>query len=264
MVELAKQAGAVIKDQFSSSGFTGRLKPDASIVTEADLASDTFISHQIQRNFPESLVLSEELHPDFTEDKKGNASTMWIIDPLDGTTNFSLGIPIWGVSIVRVEDGWPTETVHYFPIIQELYYATKGGGAWLNDQPIKVEDGLGTSTFFSCCSRTHQIYQVNLPYKTRVMGSASYSFCNVARGAALIGFEATPKIWDIAGAWLLVSEAGGIIETFDFSQPFPIQPGTNYRSHNFPTLATANERLMKKARRQIIAMHNGKIALSNL
>jgi myo-inositol-1(or 4)-monophosphatase len=92
---------------------------------------------------------------------------------------------------------------------------------------------------------------VDLRYKTRILGSASYTWCAVARGAAIIGFEATPKIWDIAAGWLLVSEAQGVIETFDASQPFPLIPGFDYRAQDFPTLAAATPELAKKAREQI-------------
>jgi len=84
------------------------------------------------------------------------------------------------------------------------------------------------------------------------MGSAGYSMCAVAKGIAIVAFEATPKIWDIAAGWLLVSEAGGVIETLDFSHPFPIQPGFDYSRKNYPTLAAADRKVLERARAQIL------------
>lgn len=251
-IQLARQAGNLLEEYFSSKSLSTRLKADDSVVTNADLASDHWISQQINQQFPGNLILSEELQPDYTADDPNNRATVWVIDPLDGTTNFSLGLPIWGVSIAHIVNGWPQETVQFFPMTNELYYAKSGVGAWFNDSPIHVDQSNQTSTFFSCCSRTYQRYRVSIPYKTRIMGSAAYSFCCVGRGAAIIGFEAAPKVWDIAGAWLLIQEAGGVIETLDGSLPFPLQSTTDYRNQHFPTLAAANPRLLNSARQKIL------------
>jgi myo-inositol-1(or 4)-monophosphatase len=251
-IQLARQAGNILEEYFSSKGLSTRLKSDDSVVTNADLASDQWISQQIIQHFPGNLILSEELQPDYLTNDPHNLATVWVIDPLDGTTNFSLGLPIWGVCITRMIEGWPQETVQFFPKTGELYVAQKGEGAWLNDSPIHVDQSNRTSTFFSCCSRTYQRYQVSIPYKTRIMGSAAYSFCTVARGAAIIGFEATPKIWDMAGAWLLIQEAGGVIETLDGSLPFPLRPDKDYRNQQFPTLAAANSKLLMNAHQKIL------------
>jgi myo-inositol-1(or 4)-monophosphatase len=251
-VQLARQAGDILEEYFSSRSLSTRLKSDDSVVTDADLASDHWITRQITTQFPGNLILSEELQPDYLVNDPNNLAAVWVIDPLDGTTNFSLGLPIWGVCITRVVEGWPQETVQFFPRTNELYSAKSGEGAWLNDSPIHVDQSNQTSTFFSCCSRTYQRYQISIPYKTRIMGSAAYSFCCVARGAAIIGFEAAPKIWDIAGAWLLIQEAGGVIETLDGSLPFPLQSAVDYRNQNFPTLAAPNPRLLKNSYQKIL------------
>ena len=107
--------------------------------------------------------------------------------------------------------------MQYFPLLNELYTAQRGQGAWLNGNPIHTRppDPDQPYGFFACCSRTHRRYQISIPYKPRILGSAAYSFCMLARGAALIGMEVSPKIWDIAGAWLLVQEAGGCIEPLE-------------------------------------------------
>jgi len=75
--------------------------------------------------------------------------------------------------------------------------------------------------------------------------------CALARGAAILGFESTPKIWDIAGGWLVVQESGGAIETLDGSEPFPIVAGQDYGEYDYPTLIAATVQLAEKARSQI-------------
>ena len=105
--------------------------------------------------------------------------------------------------------------------------------------------------FFSCCSRTHRYYDVRVRYKARILGSAAYNLCTVARGVAVMGFEAPPKIWDIAGGWLVVSEAGGVVETLDGSRPFPLSSAEDYSQRKFPTLAAATQRLASLGREQI-------------
>ena len=95
---------------------------------------------------------------------------------------------------------------------------------------------------------------MDVPYKMRIFGSAAYSFCSLVKGAAIVSFEATPKIWDIAGSWLVVQEAGGYIGVIQRSEPFPIQAGIEYASFNFPTLAAVNSDLWAKTKGQIIPL----------
>lgn len=267
-VDLARHTGLVLLDHFQKAGLKTSLKADHSIVTEADLAADGLIARAIHSEFPGDLILSEELQPTFIDHPSTASSVaaagrlspagslaqpIWIIDPLDGTTNFSLGLPFWGISIARVVDGEVDLGVIYFPKLDELYTASRGEGASLNDRPIhtQVPDPGQPTTFFTCCSRTYRRYQIDIPYKARILGSASYSFCSVARGVAAVAFEATPKIWDLAAVWLLVQEAGGTIETFDHSSLFPILPGVEYARRSFPTLAAASAGLAARSRQQI-------------
>ncbi len=249
-VQIARQAGALLLRHYNRSGTRARLKADRSVVTEADLAADRLISAAIQEKYPGEAILSEELHPALSGEA---GEVVWVIDPLDGTTNFSLGLPIWGVSIARLVGGQPESGVLYFPLLDELYTAKRNLGADFNGEPLRAEppDPDIPSTFFSCCSRTFQNYRIELKYKPRILGSAAYSFCAVARGIALIAFEATPKIWDLAAVWLLVTEAGGVVETYSGANPFPILAGMDYGSTSFPTLAAATPILMAKARQKI-------------
>lgn len=249
---LALQSGDILLDYYHRPQIKTDYKPDHSVVTEADIAVDRHISQAIHSSFPGDILLSEELQPDYIS--ADNTPPLWIIDPLDGTTNFSLGLHLWGVSLVRVENGFPSLVVQYFPLINEMYIAQKGNGAYLNDAPLNVchPNSINKTTFFSCCSRTIKNYNVNIPYKIRIFGSATYSFCSLARGKALISFESKAKIWDFAGAWLMIPEANGYIDTFDQNKPFPLSPGKAFAAQNYAILGTATPELMEKARQKIL------------
>ena len=125
--QLAKETGQLLLEHFNSSGSQANLKEDNSVVTEADLSADHLISVAIHKNYPSDVIISEELQPEIGAAK----SAVWVVDPLDGTTNFSLGLPIWGVSIARLVHGWPETGVVYFPYLKELYSASRGSGAFV-------------------------------------------------------------------------------------------------------------------------------------
>ena len=236
-VKLALQAGNLLRTFFNPAGVPAKAKADRTVVTEADFASDGMITNAIREHYPKDEIISEESSHHLLNDQ----STTWIVDPLDGTTNFSLGLSIWGVSIARIYDGNAELGVLYFPMLNELYTARRGGGAFLNNKPIRVRapDPSQPMSFFACCSRTFRYYDVSIPYKPRILGSCAYSFCMVSRGSALLGLDATAKIWDLAAIWVLVEEAGGKIAGFEGSQPFPISTQVDYASISFPTLAAA-------------------------
>lgn len=236
-VKLARQTGGLLHRFYNPAGIHASSKPDRTVVTEADLAADKLITNAIHKQYPQDEIISEES----SHHLANNHSPIWIIDPLDGTTNFSLGLSIWGVSIARLVDGYPELGVLYFPLINELYTAERCSGASLNNNSIAVRapDPTQPMSFFACCSRSFRYYNISIPYKPRIMGSGAYTFCMVARGAALLGFDAAPKIWDLAAAWLLVEEAGGKIAAFEGSPPFPISPQDDYSTTNYPTLAAA-------------------------
>ena len=248
-IELALQAGALLKQSFQLEGTQASLKSDRSFVTAVDLSADSLITRAIHQEVPNESILSEESSTNLTK----LDPAVWVVDPLDGTTNFSLGLHVWGVSIARLAQGQPELGVIFFPFLGELYVAERGQGASLNGSPIhtRTPDPQQPLSFFACCSRTHRRYAVSIPYKPRILGSAAYSFCMLARGTALVAFEATPKVWDLAAAWLLVQEAGGRIAAYDGEAPFPLAPLRDYASTSFPTLAAASDDLFLKSIDQI-------------
>lgn len=249
ITRLAHQVGSVLVAHYDRAGARVKLKEDDTFVTEADLAADQLIQHTLSESFPEDFLISEELNPAYTKNHGG----IWVVDPLDGTTNFALGLHYWGVSIARIIDNDLDIAAIYFPMLNEMFTAQRGGGAFLNGKPLRVSkpDRISPTSFFSCCSRTHRLYNISVPYKTRILGSATYGLCSIARGSSLLAFEVTPKIWDLAASWLIVEEAGGVIEAYQQPSPFPLIPGQNYSLLNYPTLASATPELGRKGRKWI-------------
>lgn len=257
---LALEAGRLLSEYFRLSDLSVSWKADHTLLTEADLVADRFITQAIQQSYPDDLLLSEENIPGIEPIVIASTrQAVWVVDPLDGTTNFSLGLPVWGTLITRLVNGWPETCALSFPLLNELYSAEKGAGACLNGQPIQAnpEHHQPRLPFFACCSRTFRKYQINIPYKARIFGSAAYSFCLAARGAAVVSFEARTKLWDIAGPWLLVSEAGGWITAHQEIQPFPLRAGINYCNQNFATLAAATADELTRAQAGILPKTHG-------
>src|SRR5690606_13517061 len=113
-----------------------------------------------------------------------------------------------------------------FPMLNELFEATLGGGSFRNGRPISTldEDVISDEHIFMECTRTRKRYQIDLPLKTRMMGSAAYHLCKVAEGRAIAGIEGTPKVWDLSAAALILTEAGGVIAPINGKPIFPLSP----------------------------------------
>jgi myo-inositol-1(or 4)-monophosphatase len=250
---IAKAAGELLLGYFLDEKLTSDWKSDYSIVTEADVAADRLIAGEIAKLFPGDDILSEELAPTSAAASRDAKLHTWVVDPLDGTTNFSLGVQHWGVSIARCDDKGPDVGVLYFPALDEMYVASRGSGATLNHAPIhvRVPSPSRPVAMLACCARTPRHHHVNLPMKVRVYGSAAYTLVCVARGSAAIGMETRPKLWDLAAGWCVVEEAGGFIETIDGSEPFPLVANRGYADRSFPVLAAASADLLAEAREYI-------------
>lgn len=249
-IQLARQTGELLVNFHRPQGIHASLKADRTVVTEADLAADQLLRKSIKEHCPEDGLISEEANTVYPQDK----NAVWVIDPLDGSTNFSLGLHYWGVSIARLRNGEPELAVLYFPLLDELFSAARGQGAYLNDQRLNVMpwDPNQPTSFFACCSRTLRRYQVSLRFKTRILGSAAYDLCCVARGSAVLAFQSTPKVWDFAGSWLVTQEAGGLIGALHGPQPFPLHPGQDYADTSYPLLAAPDAKLWELGTQHIV------------
>lgn len=223
-------------------------KEDGSLVTQGDRWADQTIRQAIATQFPEHGVLTEETTHTFPEQ-----DWCWIIDPIDGTTNFTRGVPIWGISLGLLYRGVPVFGFVYLPQLQQAFYGywygssglTGPTGAYLNGQPIHTSsDQPSKSHLFNLCARSLRVLQKPFPCKIRMIGVASYNLLLVACGAALGGVEATPKVWDIAAVWVIIQAAGGALISLNDQPIFPLVIGKDYGSHSFPCLAVSQEKLV--------------------
>lgn len=226
----------------------GLEKADGSLVTRSDEWADREIRSSILKTFPDHGILSEEGNHQFTD-----AQWTWVIDPLDGTTNFTRGIPLWGVSIGLLYNGEPVFGYVYFPPVDQAFHGYWAGntgldlptGAYLNGRPIHVSQDLPSSNhFFSFCARSLQVWQPGFPCKVRMLGVATYNFLAVAAGSSLGGVEATPKIWDLAAVWAIVHGAGGTWQSLRSEPTFPAVVGRDYGSYAMPSLIVNSSELL--------------------
>jgi myo-inositol-1(or 4)-monophosphatase len=224
-------------------------KSDGSLVTQSDRWADETIRDAITAHFPNHGILSEEGKHLFPDNE-----WCWIIDPLDGTTNFTRGIPLWGISLGLLYQGTPVFGYVHFPPIRQTFHGFWDNsssitglesGAFLNGRPIHSSpDPISNNHFFNLCSRSASLLQQPLICKIRMLGVASYNFLTVASGIALGGMEATPSIWDIAGAWVIVQAAGAAWVPLNPESIFPLQVGQDYGSKSFPTLVASRPELV--------------------
>jgi myo-inositol-1(or 4)-monophosphatase len=229
----AKQGGAILLD-YAKKGFKIHKKEQAiNLVTEADLHSEKVIIATIQHAFPEHQILSEEQG---LQDIPAHA-IKWIIDPLDGTTNFAHGFPMYNVSIGVEHEGTCILGVVYDPTRDELFLGQQGCGATLNDTPIHVSTtpelaeallvtgfpyDVHTATdnnLKECCAFTLRARGM------RRTGTAALDLCYIACGR-LDGFwELRLKPWDTAAGKVIVEEAGGKITNY-VGEPYSIYGDT--------------------------------------
>jgi len=243
-MDLARAGGMQLLGWFGNA--EAQMKADGTTLTNADTAVDGFICGEIQTNFPDDLIISEEMyHSHETEH-----ANVWVIDPLDGSTNFSQGLPLWGVSIALLEHGHPTLAVVYFPMLDMLCHASAGSGAFEDDRQISARRPaeIDRYSIFTCSAGAERRYWPGMCAKRRTFGSTIYELCLVARGQALFSIVSEPKIWDLAAPWLLIREAGGAIDTMDESAPFPLRSIDDYSRPDFPLLAAASPELWQRVR----------------
>ncbi len=219
-MESAKEAGAeLLKRYYKFSRTEIKLKSHHEILTKADLAAEKIIIAKIKKNFPDHDFLSEEAG------LRGVTSDyQWIIDPLDGTTNFSMHNPIWATSIGVAYKGKIIFGVIFAPFLDELYTAETGKGARLNNKKIKVSKIKREKVLNTFChsskkadiAKAIKYYkkQKLLGFDCRQLGSASLELAYVACGRIESIVIPGANSWDVSAGVLLVREAGGRVTDF--------------------------------------------------
>lgn len=191
----------------------------ADLVTLADSASERAIVERLRADFPDATFLGEEGGL-----QSGNPAERWIIDPLDGTTNFAHGYPLFCVSIAYEKDEAVEVAVVYAPAMNECFVARRGAGATLNGSPIEVSAIQNVSESLVCTGFQPAKYERNMRYfdaaskrtqGVRRDGSAALNLCYVACGRFDAFWEFDLHEWDTAAGSLIIQEAGGIVTTID-------------------------------------------------
>ena len=213
-VEIARESGALLANFFERRiGF--ELKGEHDLVTEADRTSEKLIVERLRTHFPSHSIVAEE-----GGGVTNSSEYRWYVDPLDGTTNFAHGFPVFNVTLGQERSGEMIAGVVYDPTRNEMFTTEKGSGAWLNNRRIRVsspsrlEDSL-VATGFPSIKRhknvnVHFYYQLAmLSHGVRRAGAAALDLAYVASGRLDAFWEFGLNPWDMAAGILLVAEAGG-------------------------------------------------------
>ena len=219
-------------------------KSDGSLITSCDLWSDKTIVDGLSRIAPGEGVLSEEGDKSIPD-----SEAYWIVDPLDGTTNFAAGIPFWSISVARFVNGMPESCFLIIPTLNKKFLAIREEGVLLNNKKVNSGNNLKKSDCVSLCSRSIKILQINpteiFPGKIRLLGVSSLNLTSVAMGQTYGAIESTPKIWDIAAAWLILDELNCKIDWLK-KNPKNLKTGEDLSEVNFPLIACRTTQNLSK------------------
>jgi myo-inositol-1(or 4)-monophosphatase len=230
-VEAARAAGAIIRRHYGTD-VAVELKGNDDPLTAADRESNACIHEIVTRAFPGDGWLSEETADSTDRLSRGR---VWIVDPLDGTKEFTQHIPEFCVCIALVEGGRPIVAVELNPVADRLYVAVRGGGTTVNGVPARVSAQASVQQAEVLASRSEDKRGEWDAFKPRckvvLTGSVAYKLAELSTGSGDATFTLTPKNeWDICAGSLLVEEAGGRVTGLDgkplvFNQPSPLRPG---------------------------------------
>jgi len=226
-IEITRAAGAEIMAYYHSTFEVKDKFPD-NPVTDADYAADTLLKERLGARLPQAGWLSEET---VDSPERLDRAYVWVVDPLDGTKEFVMGIPEFSVSVALVHQGTPLLGVIYNPATKELYTTVRGEGVSLNGEPVTVSDRAQLRGARVDASRSEMKRGEFEPFadfiEVNVMGSIAYKLARVAAGQADATWSRGPKNeWDICAGALLVQEAGGQCVNLDttpftFNRPNP-------------------------------------------
>jgi myo-inositol-1(or 4)-monophosphatase len=221
VVEIAKKAGEILRIGWEKKDLKVSFKGEINPVTEIDKKAESFITESLQRAFPDYGILSEE-----SAEIIGNTNARWIIDPLDGTTNYMKRYPFVAISIALEKGGQLVLGLVYNPILNEMFVGQRGCGATYNGRPIHVSEvnalksavlgsGFPYDAWVNLDNNTAQWAKLlTHSISLRCDGSAALDLCRVACGQVDGYWEKGISPWDIAAGVVIVREAGGMITDY--------------------------------------------------
>jgi myo-inositol-1(or 4)-monophosphatase len=231
-IKLAGKAGKLLLE-FPRNRINTVHKGEIDLLTDADLECEQLILSAIHESFPYHSILSEEKGSNNTK-----SNFCWIVDPLDGTTNYSRGLPMYCVSIALSYKNEILLGVIHAPELGHLYYASKGEGAYDNHQKMRVSSVSDLSTSFLVTGFPYTMHQSDIDnidlfrlfskqcLAVRRIGSAALDLCYVAKGVFDAYWELKLHPWDFAAGSLIVTEAGGMISNMSGKELEPYSPSS--------------------------------------
>jgi myo-inositol-1(or 4)-monophosphatase len=239
--ELARQGGRLARGRLGQAVVSR--KADRSLVTDVDCQVQQLIVSQLSERFPDHAMLAEEADQTLaSRPDPADAEFCWVIDPLDGTRNYARGLPIFTTSIALLQAGSPIVGVTYDPMLDQLYSAMAGGGAWLGSNRLQVADRPAhRDSLITVPSGRNRPLPAGVERWTKIMtirslGSTALHMALIAAGLMDAELEVDSKLWDVAAGALLVSEAGGCVTGLKGEPLFPY-PLAGYRGQDIAYLA---------------------------
>ncbi len=241
----AREAGAVLQRHFGRLGGVRIKESPASVVTEADLVAERCLLKRLRTRFPDDGVLAEE-----SGWTPGRSEHTWVVDPLDGTSNFVAGLPWFGVMIARLRGAEPELAVLHLPALGLTYTAVAGEGARCNGRPVRVSaetalDRVLVSFAFDAAAdppaarRAGDLLAVLAPRVRNVRATNSLTdFCYTADGRLGGTVNLACKLWDLVAPALLIREAGGVVTGPDGAAP-DFRPGVDARERTHALVAAS-------------------------
>jgi myo-inositol-1(or 4)-monophosphatase len=209
----------------------GNRKADGSLVTEADIVMQTALIAELEKHWPGIGVLGEEMSVEQQQAALDRADTgTWCVDPLDGTSNFSVGIPYYAVSVALLKNNRIEMGVVYDPSRKECFAAARGQGAWLNNQPLQPQKltmplarGVALVDLKRLPAELAGRLAATPPYSSqRSFGAVALDWCWLAAGRCHVYLHGKQKLWDYAAGSLILSEAGGMAATLQHENVFAL------------------------------------------
>lgn len=195
-----------------------RRKADGSLVTEADIAVQSRLIAELESRWPGIPLLGEEMEPRRQRAVLDRAHTFWCLDPLDGTTNFSAGLPFFALSLALIREREAVAGIVYDPQRRECFRAERGGGAWLNDAPLAIRhapehlrDCISLIDTKRLPPELIQRLATGAPFRSqRSLGAVALEWCWMAAGRCHLYLHGRQNLWDYAAGSLILAEAGGV------------------------------------------------------
>jgi myo-inositol-1(or 4)-monophosphatase len=246
LIKTLKEAGQIQRENFRKAHTIEQKESISSVVTEVDLLCDKKIATLIAEKFPDHNILTEEngfvnKHSKYT----------WVIDPIDGTSNFAAGISWFGVLVAVLDNKTPLMAGAYLPIDNKLYFAETGKGAFLNGEKLEISKSLLKDSLVSFATdytdNTEYLNKGIAIYKALINKSRNIRCTNslldfmlVAEGRLGAAVNMFTKIWDIASPWLIIKEAGGLLKSLNGSE-IDFDLGENALKKNYGVMAGSQD-----------------------